>query len=99
MLTWSHYRFQQHMLHMSRKHPWCKVYIVDEAYTSKTCGACGQLHHTLGGNKQFHCPSCGMKMDRDLNGARNILIRFLATHERSLRPLDGATLGPFPPVP
>ncbi len=78
MLTWSHYRFRQRLLFKAQEYPACRVIICDEAYTSKTCGKCGKLHSALGGNKVFKCPSCGIVMDRDANGARNILLRFLA---------------------
>lgn len=77
MVTWSHYRFQQCLLSKSREYPWCKVIMCDEAYTSKTCTRCGVLNQHLGGSKVFECASCGLQCDRDLNGARNILLRFL----------------------
>ena len=56
----------------------CKEYgtnivIVDESYTSKTCTKCGNLHKTLGSNKTYNCKKCNMVIDRDVNGARNIL--------------------------
>jgi transposase len=34
----------------------------------------------LGSSKWFHCPHCHFKVDRDFNGARNILIMNLASH-------------------
>ncbi len=77
MLTWSHYRFQQRLLDKQREFPWCKVIICDEVYTSKTCGNCGKVHPNLGRKKTFHCPFCKVKMDRDANAARNILLRYL----------------------
>ena len=77
MLTWSHYRFRMHLLHKQREYPWCTVYLCTEEYTSKTCTGCGHLHHTLGGNKVFKCPACKIHIDRDVNGARNILLKFL----------------------
>jgi len=77
MCTWSHYRFRQHLLHKAREHPWCKVIICTEEYTSKTCGSCGHLHQGLGGSKVFRCPVCRTELDRDINGARNILLRYL----------------------
>jgi putative transposase len=83
MLTWSHYRFRQTLLNKAREYPWVEVVIVDESFTSKTCGKCGQLHHTLGSNKTFSCPQCGFTLDRDVNGARNILLKFLTEHERA----------------
>lgn len=81
MATWSHYRFQQRLIAKVREYPWCRVEIVSEAYTSKTCGCCGTLHHKLGGNKVFRCPnrSCGIRCDRDLHAARNILLRYMQT--------------------
>lgn len=83
MLTWSHYRFRQTLLSKSREYPWVEVVVVDEAFTSKTCGLCGELHQTLGANKVFVCPNCKFTVDRDANGARNILLKFLTEHERA----------------
>jgi len=77
MLTWSHYRLQQRLLNKTREYKNCQVIICDEHYTSKTCGSCGKLHEKLGSNKTFHCPHCNVVMDRDVNGARNILLRYL----------------------
>lgn len=51
MLTWSHYKFKRRLLDKTREHPWCKVLIVDEDYTSQTCGLCGWLHKNLGSRK------------------------------------------------
>ncbi|WP_225880470.1 zinc ribbon domain-containing protein [Anabaenopsis elenkinii] len=45
------------------------------------------LHHKLGGHKIFKCPHCGIQVYRDVNGARNILLRalqataFTVTHD------------------
>lgn len=77
MLTWSHYRFRQRLLHKSREYD-CKVIVCDEAYTSKTCGICGVLNQSLGGRKTFVCSCCKSVLDRDANGARNILLRYLS---------------------
>jgi transposase len=77
MCTWSHFSFRQILLQKAELFPWMKVAIVNEAYTSKTCGSCGHIHQKLGGNKTFCCPSCGNKADRDLHASRNILLRYL----------------------
>lgn len=78
LLTWSHYRFRQRLLHKQKEYPWCRVILTDEAYTSKTCGKCGHIHKTLGGNKVFKCPSCKHQAERDIHAARNIWLRFLS---------------------
>jgi putative transposase len=49
MCTWAHYRFRQRLLHKVREYPSCRVVLCNEEYTSMTCGACGILHHGLGG--------------------------------------------------
>jgi len=79
MCTWAHFRFRQLLIAKAELFPWCKVIICDEAYTSKTCGQCGQLHQKLGGNKTFKCPqpTCHYVADRDMSAARNILLRYL----------------------
>ena len=51
-----------------------KLFIVDESYTSKTCGVCGVLND-VGGNETYTCSSCGLVCDRDVSGARNIFIK------------------------
>ncbi len=49
----------------------------NESYTSKTCTNCGHVHQNLGGCKVYKCPECGLMMARDINGARNIMLRDL----------------------
>src|SRR5215469_8588846 len=77
MLTWSHFRFRIFLLHKIREYKYCKVIECTEEYTSKTCGHCGQINDKLGGSKTFRCDSCKVEMDRDANGARNILLKLL----------------------
>jgi len=93
MLTYSHYGFRMHLLHKAEDYMNCQVKIVDEAYTSKTGGNCGHIHQKLGGSKIYHCPQCGLEIDRDVNGARNIWIR-------SVQEVPGAscTFGALPPA-
>ena len=48
---------------------------VDESYTSKCCSKCGNCKNDLGSNKIYKCDNCGLVIDRDINGAKNILIK------------------------
>ena len=74
MLCWAHYRFRQRLLFKCHQYG-CKVAIVDESWTSKTCSSCGKLNHELGAATSFHCSHCKMSMDRDTNGAKNIFLK------------------------
>ena len=76
MLTWGHYRFERHLKQVAQRRG-VVVVDVNESYTSKTCTVCGFVHDKLGGSKNFKCPSCSHKHDRDWGGARNIFIRAL----------------------
>lgn len=41
--------------------------------SSKTCSACGWQNPRLTlADREFHCTDCGLRIDRDLNAARNI---------------------------
>ncbi|ARA71928.1 ISSoc2, transposase [Kaumoebavirus] len=71
----SHYTFRMRLIEKAEQYN-SEVIVVDEAYTSKTCGGCGKINENLGGAKRFNC-SCGINCDRDLNGARNIMIKGL----------------------
>jgi putative transposase len=77
MLTWCHYAFRNTLKSKAELHPWCRIVEVGEAYTSKTCEECGNIHKKLGSSKVFKCPSCGYVADRDLHAAKNILLRYL----------------------
>lgn len=71
-----HYQFKQRLIYKSN-HTNTKIFLVNEAYTTKTCGRCGIINNNVGGSKIFECNSCNLKIDRDFNGARNILLKHL----------------------
>lgn len=50
--------------------------VVDRWYpSSKTCSSCGHLLSSLSlGTRQWTCPDCGTRHDRDINAAKNILV-------------------------
>ncbi|MGE5655013.1 MAG: RNA-guided endonuclease InsQ/TnpB family protein, partial [Actinomycetota bacterium] len=84
MLTWSHYKFACYLEQMAKRQG---VIVVrcNESYTSKTCTNCGHIHNKLGGSKVFNCSNCGVRIKRDINGARNILLRALQATAFSVR--------------
>lgn len=74
MLSLSHYKFKERLTYMANVYN-RNLIIVNESYTSKTCGNCGTLNLNLKGNKIFNCDKCKINIDRDYNGARNILLK------------------------
>ena len=75
MMGWSHYKFR--MMLISKVLEYNNKYILfpSEEYTSKTCTNCGVIKNNLGGAKVLNCSRCGLKIDRDVNGSRNILLK------------------------
>jgi IS605 OrfB family transposase len=59
-----------------------KIYTVDESYTSKTCGRCGTLND-IKSSETYICYSCNYKIDRDILGSRNILLKNLVPRSGS----------------
>lgn len=53
-----------------------RLAVIDRWYpSSKTCSACGHLLATISlGTRQWTCPGCGTRHDRDINAAKNILV-------------------------
>lgn len=84
MLTFSHYKFKTFLKNKAFEHG-KNVIEVNEAYTSKTVSWTGEIVSNLGGAKVIKSKSTGLTMDRDLNGARGILLRAL---------VDAPTLSP-----
>ncbi len=83
MLGWAHYRFKKKLKSKAEEYS-CKVIDCTEEYTSKTCGNCGEIS-SIGGKEVWTCKHCGCVHDRDINGARNILLKqlFLALRDPS----------------
>jgi len=52
-----------------------KLTKVNPAYTSQTCSCCGVIDKKSRQGEAYHCSTCGVELDADYNGARNILHR------------------------
>jgi len=74
LFSFKHYQFLLRLQDKCRMTEGCNIIICTEEYTSKTCGVCGELNN-VGSNEVFACFNCGLSIDRDVNGARNILIK------------------------
>jgi putative transposase len=74
-ITLSHFLFKKRLQEKCIQYE-CSYREIDESYTSKTCGGCGNLDDDLGNKRTYNC-SCSFNCDRDVNGARNILIKYL----------------------
>jgi IS605 OrfB family transposase len=75
----SHYKFRERLLSKAEEFG-VKCLIVDESYTTQTCGKCGTRNLKVGGAKVFKCinEDCTFKYDRDYNAARNIYLKALS---------------------
>lgn len=76
MLQDRHYQFKIRLGQKCEERG-CILVLGTEEYTSKTCTQCGEINSSLGSSEMFECPSCSLKIDRDVNGARNIMIKMI----------------------
>ncbi|CAG8796720.1 38716_t:CDS:2 [Gigaspora margarita] len=60
------------------EYPSRRLIICTKEYISKTCGRCGYIKNNFDRNKKFKCDEYGLIIDRDVNGARNILLKLLS---------------------
>lgn len=79
LLTLSHYRFRERLLMKSKITKNLNVIVTGEEFTSKTCGWCGCVNE-IGSKKEWKCKDCKIHLDRDINGARNILIKWMTEY-------------------
>ena len=75
MYNLSFYKFKQKLISKGKETN-TEIIIKPEFFTSKTCGKCGKLNLNLKKcDEIFNCSYCKLKIGRDINGARNILLR------------------------
>jgi putative transposase len=55
------------------------VFFIDESYTTKTCSICGCLNNPRE-SSIYTCSSCNTIMGRDINAAKNILMKGINQH-------------------
>ncbi len=56
----------------------CQIVFVEPRGTSNTCSKCGLAREMPLSQRTFACNCCGLVLDRDVNAAKNILIRATA---------------------
>ena len=72
-----------------------QVQIIDRFFaSSQTCSACGARAKTKLGLhvRVFECAACGVRIDRDVNAARNIRAEAVRMYEAQLAPGTGESL-------
>lgn len=73
LLRLGHCKFKQHLKTKGQQYG-CKIYDVTEEYTSQCCGKCGKVTKVYD-DRVKTCTMCKTKIDRDLNGSRNIFVK------------------------
>jgi len=71
----SHFKFRQYLAHKCAEYD-CQLLEVTEEYTSKCCSRCGFLSDNYVKREKI-CPYCNLKINRDINGSKNILLKTL----------------------
>lgn len=69
-----------------------EVVRVNPAYTSQTCSACGHRQALPLSVRVYECPQCGLVIDRDYNGSKNILeegLQAVGRHSRVIPEAPG----------
>ena len=73
----SHYKFKQYLKATAKRYR-TNVYDVDESFTSQCCTLCGVLSKDYN-YRTKKCVCCGLKIDRDMNGSRNIYLKSICS--------------------
>lgn len=55
------------------------LYLVPENHTTKTCSGCGNIYE-IGLSRVYNCSCCGLRMGRDENSGKNILMKGIITN-------------------
>jgi len=83
--TWAHQELANGIFASQLEWNGYKVVKVYARGTTHTCSRCGAKWNGEPKDRKMHCNNCGLILDRDLNGARNIARRYMlsCTPQRS----------------
>ena len=73
LISWRHYEFRQRLISSALRRN-KSIHVIGEEYSTQACGNCQHLDKNVGGKIIYKCSKCGIRLDRDLNGGRNIFI-------------------------
>ena len=74
----SHYKFKEYLKATAKRYR-TVIYEVDESFTSQCCTMCGILSKEYDNKRIKTCIGCKYKIDRDVNGSRNIYIKSICS--------------------
>ena len=80
-----HCQFVDRLVYKSSLYSNTKIYVISEAYTTKSCTECLSLNTKKINNlktrqtaSSIECKDCGFKIHRDYNGSRNMILKWLS---------------------
>lgn len=85
MVLNSHYTFRRRLMDKAKEYN-TDVLITKEHYTSKTCSNCGSINYKFKIGDEYRCKKCKSIFDRDINAAKNILIKTLVSNDANRLP-------------
>ncbi len=83
---WAHGQFVGYLTYKARRLG-IRVEQIDEAYSTRTCSACGDCHPQSLRGRVFRCHACGSILHRDANGAANICSKSITGLYGAVRPI------------
>ena len=88
--VWPFAKFTQQLIYKGKQQG-VEVVKISERNTSKTCSNCGDIEKTKGSKRikrgYYKCKKCGLEINADINGAKNILNKYL--QEKGLKKSNG----------
>lgn len=79
MHQWSFNRLRDLLIYKAAAQG-CMVVGVDPRHTSQRCSRSGHIHRSnRRSQSRFKCRNCGFELNADLNGSRNIAVKYLAS--------------------
>jgi putative transposase len=84
--SWSYFQLEQFLIYKGAAKGISIVYI-DARYTSQRCSSCGFICRSNRKQHLFCCKQCGFRLNADLNGSRNIVIKHRASYKLADRVL------------